>query len=163
MNEQLASGKPHHPRKQQRPRRKKPLTYVRSSDEPKPQKRFTDVRGASPAQVQRWLAEAEGQLMLTVAPQAGRELWLRWKKEHFGKPVEALRYLEELRHRAVSLADLLEAHRGSAGDHPTLTLRYLDYLLERRRLQLPALPQPNVDEPERGNERGKGSADAAEE
>lgn len=150
-------------RQQQRPRRKKPLTYVRSSDEPKPQKRFTDVRGASPAQVQRWLAEAEGQLMLTVAPQAGRELWLRWKKEHFGKPVEALRYLEELRHRAVSLADLLEAHRGSAGDHPTLTLRYLDYLLERRRLQLPALPQPNVDEPERGNERGKGSADAAEE
>lgn len=150
-------------RQQQRPRRKKPLTYVRNTDEPKPTKRFTDVRGASPAQVQRWLLEAEGQLMLTVAPQAGRELWLRWKKEHFGKPVEALRYLEELRHRAVSLADLLEAHRGSAGDHPTLTLRYLDYLLERRRLQLPALPQPNVDEPERGSERGKGSADAAEE
>lgn len=149
-------------RQQQRPRRRKPLTYVRNGDEPKPQKRFTDVRGASPAQVQRWLTDAEGQLLLTVAPAAGRELWLRWKKEHFGKPADALRFLEELRHRDASLADLLAAHRGSAGDHPMLTLRYLDYLLERRRLQLPPLPQPDRDQPERPRNRGDGANSSAE-
>ncbi|MBL9077783.1 MAG: type IV secretory system conjugative DNA transfer family protein [Planctomycetes bacterium] len=117
-------------RRRRRVRRKQPLVYVPAVPAAT---RFTETANLTLQQIGMRIGEVEARLDLPAASLPAQVAWTEQRVRHRRSPVVLLRIAEELAARGATIADWFEAHEGAGVHVPEVVLKYLDYLLVRRR------------------------------
>lgn len=113
-------------------RRQEPLTYLPEPPAGLPPA-FVALDGMPPSTVAAHLRLVEDRLALHAASPPARDFWIRWRHAPGDRLAGVLRIAQELHHRGASVQDFYDAHCECGADDPEVNLRYVDYLLARRR------------------------------
>lgn len=120
-----------HLRRHRRHRRREPLVYVPTTKVVRP--KFTATAGLSPTLVALRLGQVEARIELPHASAAAQAAWAELRHHHRRGLAPMLRLAEEIAVRDATLEDFHEAQRGAEVTETEVVLKYLDYLLVRRR------------------------------
>jgi DNA polymerase III delta prime subunit len=122
-----------HRKRKHRTRRRKPLTYTPRPSSADPLIAVSTMKNWSPEAIGAHLDAVEVLLGLPTATPEARQFWITWRKSAGNRIAGVLRIAQQLHQLGASVQDYFEARRECDTDNPEVNLKYVDYLLAKRR------------------------------
>ncbi|MCC7062749.1 MAG: type IV secretory system conjugative DNA transfer family protein [Planctomycetes bacterium] len=122
-----------HSRRRLRTRRRHPLTYTKTAAGADSANEPTNLRNWSPEAIARHLDAIEALLGLAFATPEARQFWQTWRQSSGNRLAGVLRIAQQLQQLGATVQDYFDARRECGTDNPDVNVKYVDYLLARRR------------------------------